>query len=228
MYSAIIVDDEYPARVLLNDYLSKIPSIHVAGIFKNALEASSFLQDNKVDMLFLDIQMPGLSGIELIRSLPVPTRIILTTAYPDYALEGFELSVTDYLLKPIRFERFLTAVNKAIHSLRTENASSENRTIIKIKADQKVHLVNPDDILYIEGLKEYVRIHFLTEKLVTLESLKNLESELPSQFMRIHKSYIINTHKIKSVTGNQVEIGDIYIPIGKTYREITLNELLGK
>ena len=156
-YSTIIVDDEYPARVLLNDYVTKVPSLEVAGIFKNALEASSFLQVNDVDIVFLDIQMPGLSGIDFIRSLTHPPKVILTTAYADYALEGFEISATDYLLKPIRFERFLVAVNKAIHSIRNERKQTDPRTIIKIKADQKVvnlHLIsverlNPMGIDYV-------------------------------------------------------------------------------
>lgn len=226
-YSCIIVDDEYPARVLLNDFASRIPNLEVQATFRNPIEAISFLQENNTDILFTDVQMPGISGIDLLRSLPNPPKTILTTAYSEYALESYELSVVDYLLKPFRFERFLVAVNKAIHALSLEHKTSATGEILKVKADQKIHLVNPASILYIEGFKEYVRIHLEGQKLITLESLKNLEETLPDYFMRIHKSFIINLRFLKAVSAHEVQVNGITLPVGKTYRDMIKSRLMG-
>jgi len=227
--SCIIVDDEHPARVLLKEYVSKVPQLELVGVFKNPVEAMSFIRDHTVDIFLLDIQMPELTGIEFIKSLTQKPKVIFTTAYSNYALEGYELDVVDYLLKPIRFERFLHAINKALDLLSLEQNQSPGTVeekILNLKADHKIHRVKISDINYIEGFKEYVRFHLPEEKIITLESLKKLEDELSDdQFLRIHKSYIINTRKVKSIYGNQVEIGDQYLPIGKSYREKVFDRL---
>lgn len=227
MMKCIIIDDEYPARVLLNEYASKIPELNVEASFKDPLEAISYLQDKSVDLIFLDIQMPQLGGVEFLKTLNNPPKVIFTTAYPDYAVEGFKLRVVDYLLKPIKFERFLEAVNKVSELLNLEkNRNTVSDDAIIIKADHRVYRLSYDEILYIEGMKEYVRFHVLDSKITTLESLIKLESILPqNQFYRVHKSYIVNKKMVKSLYANQLEIGESLIPVGKSYREEVIKKL---
>ncbi|UII25490.1 LytTR family DNA-binding domain-containing protein [Fulvivirga maritima] len=220
----IIIDDEHPARVLLTQYVSKMSQLELVGTFKNPVEALSFLNEQPVDIILLDIQMPELTGIEFLKSFTQKPKVILTTAYPNYALESYELDVLDYLLKPIKLERFINAINKALDLIKLEqktSSESPQKTTISIKADHKIHLVPISEIKYIEGLREYVRFHLQSgEKIIALESLKKLESELPSSlFIRTHKSYIVNKTVIKSIYGNQLQVGEIYIPIGKSYRD---------
>ncbi|MCB0504224.1 MAG: response regulator transcription factor [Cyclobacteriaceae bacterium] len=226
--SCIIIDDEHPARVLLKEYVSKIPYLRLLGVFKNGMEALEYLNQNGVDIILLDIQMPELTGVEFLKTIPHKTKTIFTTAYSNYALDGYELDVVDYLLKPIRFERFLQAINKAMELIKLENKQfvSTSQIVLSIKADRKIHRVPIQNIKFIEGLKEYVRFHLTNEKLIALESLKSLEELLPSdQFVRIHKSFIVNKEKIKAISGNQVQIDDSYIPIGKSYREGITNKI---
>ena len=226
--SCIIIDDEHPARVLLKEYVSKIPYLRLLGVFKNGMEALEYLNQNGVDIILLDIQMPELTGVEFLKTIPHKTKTIFTTAYSNYALDGYELDVVDYLLKPIRFERFLHAINKAMELIKLENKQfvSTSQIVLSIKADRKIHRVPIQNIKFIEGLKEYVRFHLTNEKLIALESLKSLEELLPSdQFVRIHKSFIVNKEKIKAISGNQVQIDDSYIPIGKSYREGITNKI---
>ena len=226
--SCIIIDDEHPARVLLKEYVSKIPYLRLLGVFKNGMEALEYLNQNGVDIILLDIQMPELTGVEFLKTIPHKTKTIFTTAYSNYALDGYELDVVDYLLKPIRFERFLQAINKAMELIKLENKQfvSTSQIVLSIKANRKIHRVPIQNIKFIEGLKEYVRFHLTNEKLIALESLKSLEELLPSdQFVRIHKSFIVNKEKIKAISGNQVQIDDSYIPIGKSYREGITNKI---
>ncbi|MEM6643877.1 MAG: LytTR family DNA-binding domain-containing protein [Bacteroidota bacterium] len=222
--NCVVIDDEQPARALIKEYINRVPSLNFVGEFKSPLEAIAFIQQQSPDVLFLDIQMPGLTGLEFIQTLTNPPFIILTTAYSQYAVEGFDLNVTDYLLKPIEFGRFLKAVNKV--ELKTAKVPNPNLTTPKeeeellLKADGEVHRIKINDIQYIEGMREYVSFFLKEKKLIVLESLTKLESTLPiTQFLRIHKSYIINLDAINSYNLNQVTIGQVQIPVGRNYKE---------
>ncbi|MCL6524272.1 MAG: LytTR family DNA-binding domain-containing protein [Thermoflavifilum sp.] len=231
----LIVDDEYPARVLLNDYAKKLPLLEVVGLCKTALEATAVIREQQIDLIFLDIQMPELTGLEFLQTLAQPPLVILSTAYADYALKGYELNVVDYLLKPFSFERFVQAVNKAAEWFQLkQQATTGNATpsadaskpFIVVKADYKLHRIFYDDILFIEGLREYVAFHTNSGKIITLESLRNLEETLPADmFIRVHKSYIVNKTKVKSLYGNQLDIAGQWIPIGKLYRDEVVKHL---
>ena len=219
----LIVDDEYPALVLLEDYISKMPELELVAKCENAMEANQHLKENNIDVMFLDIQMPDLTGLELLKSLKQKPVVILTTAYSEYALEGYELDVTDYLVKPFSFERFVQSVNKAKELIALKKGGKQG-TAAKphffVKADYKKVRINHEDILYIEGLREYVSIYTQDKRIITLEAMKNLETTLPNdQFIRVHKSYIIAIDKVNALVGNMVEIGNKQIPIGKIYRE---------
>ncbi|PHN04991.1 LytR/AlgR family response regulator transcription factor [Flavilitoribacter nigricans] len=234
----LIVDDEELARALLDNYVKRVPYLENVGMCANPLEAMQVLRSQKVDLIFLDIQMPELTGIEFLKTLPVKPLIIFTTAYKEYALEGFELDVVDYLLKPFRFERFLHAVNKAGKLLEPESpetaaapsptreAKPDAKDYLLVKADFKTYRIFYRDILYIESMKEYVAFHTPTGKTLSLGSLKSLEQELPSdQFMRIHKSYIVAKKQVSALEGNMVHIGQVKLPIGSSYRTTVMAEL---
>jgi two-component system, LytTR family, response regulator len=224
----IIVDDEPMARDVIRRYIQKLPTLKLVGEFGNAIDATLFLQEQPVDMIFLDIRMPQLSGIEFVRSQRTVPKIIFTTAHKEYAYEGFELDVIDYLLKPIRFDRFLRAVNKAFPQRQQEtetnawipNEESKPATsFIYLKADRKMIKVLLDDILYIESDKDYVKV--FTEKgyIITRQTTASVEAMLSeSQFTRIHRSFIVSLNKLKSFTAETVEIGNKALPIGKLYR----------
>lgn len=236
---SIIVDDEQLARELLERYINKLPNLELLKSCKTPLEAIDFLQSESVDLMFLDIQMPDLKGTELLQTLKHKPVVIFTTAYQEYALEGYQLDVIDYMMKPISFERFVQGVNKAadqINLLRnsekkpgtsgTGQPGKDDIKYIHLKAEHKVHKIKLTDILYIEGLREYVTFYMEDKKIIVLESLKKLEEMLPSdRFMRIHKSYIVNTEKISLLYGNQVKIRDIYIPVGKLYKNLVVEKL---
>ncbi|NQV02788.1 MAG: response regulator transcription factor [Bacteroidia bacterium] len=228
--NCLIVDDEQYARKLLAGYVDKIPHLHLTGVAKNAMEAMQLIQSVHVDLMFLDIQMPDLTGIELMKSLHARPVVIFTTAYKEYAIDGYQLDVIDYMLKPISFERFVQGVNKAAEMIRLRQIQSEPAAVetkpegdkgsfITLRADYKLYKVKVADILYIEGLKEYVTYYTIQRKFVVLESLHRLEEALPSNFIRVHKSYIINTDHVIALNGNQIELGKTRIPIGKTYAE---------
>ncbi len=244
MMNAIIVDDEPLALDVLETYVGKLDSINLVGRCQNALEALELLKKESVDLIFLDIQMPQLTGIDFVKSLSNPPLVIFTTAYPNYALEGFELNVIDYLLKPIAFDRFMKAVNKAsdqLELLRKEAApvaatpaaeSSEQKDFIFVKSDKKLIKIKYDDIIYIEGLKDYVIIRLAESRVITLQTMKSLETKLPlDKFKRIHRSYIVGLDKINAIVGNMVEViekkAPKHIPIGKNYREELL-EIVNK
>lgn len=228
MYRALIVDDEELARQLIASYLKRIQTIEVVGSCKNAVEALTILNRQPVDLLFLDIQMPGITGVEMIRTLVDPPAIILTTAYSEYALEGFELDVTDYLLKPFSFERFSRAINKAMVRLNNRNQPSptiqaESSNHLMVRADHKIHRIPYESILYIKSMQEYVAYYLTSGRIVALGSLKQLEGLLPPhQFLRVHKSYIIAINKVKSLEGNLLHLEDQKIPVGASYRENVL------
>ena len=229
----LIVDDEFHARKLLSEYVSKLPFLELAGMCSNVFEAMNFLQKEKIDILLLDIQMPEITGLEFARSLKNPPAIIFTTAYSEYAVESYELNVLDYLLKPIAFPRFLQAINKvvernegiamAIDAFTRETKPAENTEengSIIIKSGSKLFKINYADLIYIEGQREYVTFHTTKQRIVTLYSLKDLEEKLPSnQFVRIHKSYIVSLKHIDSVEKKSVQIAVKTLPIGDSYKD---------
>lgn len=239
MVNVIIVDDEPLAQDVLETYIEKIPELHLVKKCSNAFEANDALKNNKIDLMFLDIQMPQLTGIDFVKTLTSPPLIIFTTAYPNFAIEGFELNALDYLLKPISMERFMKSVNKAIDQLQlkkegaaTAGGEEEEIGYIFVKADKKLVKVNFADIIYIEGLKDYVIIRMDTSRVITLQTMKSLEDKLPlPTFKRIHRSYIVNVDKINAVVGNMIEVMEKnqakHLPIGKNYRDELL-EMINK
>jgi len=223
----IIIDDEKPARDLIKAYVKKVSHLELLGDFPNPIDAMATINNQQVDLVFLDIQMPGLTGLDYIKTLTVKPAIILTTAYPQYALEGYELDVLDYLMKPIPFERFLKAINKLQPSSQPATTQPANSApeYLYFKADGQKHRVEINSILYIEGLKEYVKVVTESGQLITLASLKNLEEELSHPFLRVHKSFIINKDKVSSYSNHQIVIKGNTIPIGKMYQEEVLKEM---
>ncbi len=223
----LVIDDEPPAREMLKQYISGVESLELAGVCSNAIEAINFLKDRPVDLLFLDIQMPQLLGTNLIRTLKSPPKVIFTTAYRKYAVEGFELDAVDYILKPISLERFLKAVNKVLQTNLSvnhattdskENHSEPNR-FLYFRVDRKMVKVMLNDILYIEGLKDYVRIFTAGKTIVTKHVLSTLEGMLPSdEFLRIHRSFIVAINKIDSYNADCIEIGKQELPIGRLFK----------
>ncbi len=223
----LVVDDEPLARKLLVDYIAKIPSLVLVGTCTNPLEAREVLQTKNVDLLFLDIQMPEITGINFLKTVKVHPMVILTTAYSEYALEGYELDVVDYLLKPITFERFLKAIEKV--NLRTtpvpvagetEHGKTSEQEFVFVKDGTKIIKVKYDDILYVEGLKDYVVIHTPTKKITSLQRMKAMETELPgAKFIRIHNSFIVALDAIESIQKNEVLIGGKLLPISDSYKK---------
>ena len=222
----LIVDDEHLARKLIENYLNKIPDMELVAQAKNAKEAWSRIADNQIDLMFLDIQMPDLTGLELMRSLTEPPAVIFTTAYADYALQGFELDAVDYLVKPFSFERFVQGVKKARARMNPEGKASVQKDHFFVKADYKWVKVMFDQVLYIEGMREYVAIHLPDKRLIVYQSMKKLAEMLePREFLRTHKSYIISMQHVSAVYGNTVQIGDKELPIGKSYKEAFMQKL---
>lgn len=228
MINTIIVDDEPLALEILEAHIANIPELNLVAKCNNALEANKALRELDVDLMFLDIQMPQLTGVEFLRSLSNPPLAVFTTAYAEYAVEGFNLEALDYLLKPISFERFLKAANKAIDKFKSEQTASlsadSGDDFFFVKSDKKMMKVYYRDILYIEGLKDYVIIRTETGRVITLQTMKSLVQKLPSDiFQRIHRSYILNLNKLKAIEGNMVELVEKgqtkLIPIGKNYRD---------
>ncbi len=224
----LLVDDEFLALQLLENFVKEVPELELVAKTKSPIEAQHILSRDRIDLLFLDIQMPTLSGVNLLKNLKNPPLTIFTTAYSDYALTAFDLNVVDYLLKPFSFERFLQAVDKAQRQLSTSNPIyiKDNPHFLSVKANSKIVKVFIDDILFIEGLKEYVKIVCATENIVTFERLKNLEVILPAnQFLRVHKSYIINTAKVTAIEGNLLTIGTHFIPISRGKKEMVVRRI---
>lgn len=227
MIKTLIVDDEPLAQDIIETYVNQLPNLELVAKCSDAIAANQVLQNNEVDLIFLDIQMPQLTGIEFMKSLSNPPLVVFTTAYSEYAVEGFEMDAVDYLLKPISIDRFMKAVNKVEDRLKDKQGGanmSVNEDHFFVKADKKLVKVNFNDILYIEGLKDYVIIRQEEGRVITLQTMKSLESKLPANnFKRIHRSYIVNTTKINALVGNMVEIKEKgenkNIPVGKIYRE---------
>lgn len=227
----LVVDDEPPAREIIRHYVEELPGLTMAGECANALHAFAFLQQQPVDLVFLDIRMPQLNGNDFLKSLKHPPKVIFTTAYADYALEGYELDVVDYLLKPVPFDRFLKAVNKAFPSGNGKPAAEtreEKKTeaFVYFRADRKMVKVMLADILYIESMKDYVKIVTTQGTLITKQSISSVEEMLPEKvFARVHRSFIVSIAQIKSFTSELIEIGKTEIPIGKLYRNEALKSL---
>jgi two-component system, LytTR family, response regulator len=227
----IAIDDEPLALEIIKNYSEKVPFLDLIKTFDNALESIDFLKNNKVDLLFLDIQMEELTGIQLLNILNPKPNVIFTTAYDSFAIKGFELDAVDYLLKPISFERFLKAANKVYEKLMVESMI-ENKTrevsnnhvleedYLFLKTEFRLEKVCFSDILYIEGMGDYLRIVTPVKRLMTLQSFKKMEDLLPSnKFYRVHKSYIVALEKIENIEKGRIKIGDKHIPIGDTYRK---------
>jgi DNA-binding LytR/AlgR family response regulator len=222
--NCIAIDDEPPARTLIKGFISKVPYLKLLNTFKDGLSGIEFLKSNDVDLIFLDIEMGGLSGIQLLKSLNKKPKIIITTAYRNYAIDAFDLDVTDYLLKPLSFERFLKAVDKVYNQLWKEKEPLSNqlpeKDFIFVKTEYKMQRINFDDILYIEGLYEYLMIVTKTSKIATLQSFKNIEKLLPkSNFIRVHKSYIVALDKIDNIEKHTIKILGKEIPIGDKFKK---------
>lgn len=222
-----IIDDEPLAVELLKSYVEKTSYLKLCGAYNSAVEAMRYLRDNPVDVLFLDIQMPELSGLEFASLLPRQTKIIFTTAFSQYALEGYKVNAIYYLLKPISYEDFEKAAQKALDVFTSHAASFQDADdrFIFIKSDYKLQRVSFDDILYIEGLKDYVRLYLEDgEKIMSLMNMKKLEEYLPSpEFMRVHRSYIVHMTKVKTVDRMRMVFGENYIPISESYKDAILN-----
>ena len=230
----LIVDDEPLARDALATLAGKIPELEIAGQCQDAVEALQFLRGGNIDLVFLDIQMPELTGLEMLRSLSSPPKVIFTTAYRQYAVEAFELDVVDYLVKPISLERLLRAVNRYYDRMKTNPAGTVSREsntggIVKIYSDKKTHKTHTSEILFVEGLKDYALVHTEKGRLITRQTMKNLERLLaPYDFVRVHRSWIVPFGRISSWTNHSVTAGDKDIPIGKTYRKTVLDYLENK
>jgi two-component system LytT family response regulator len=230
----LVVDDEPPAREILRRYVQEVPTLQLAGECANAVQALAVLQQQSIDLLLLDIRMPQLNGTDFLRILQHPPKTILTTAYSDYALEGYDLDVIDYLVKPIRFDRFLKAVNKAFPLNGRPPVIKEevipdkkNESFVYFRADRKMIKVMLDDVLYIESMKDYVKVFTINEVIITKQSISSVEAMLPANlFARSHRSFIVAVNRIKSFTHELVEIEKTEIPIGKLYRH-GIMKLLG-
>ena len=225
MIRCAVIDDEPLARQLLRGFISKVPILTLEGEFSNPLKAIEGISKNPVDVIFLDVQMPQLSGIDFLKSITKRPYVILTSAYKEYALEGFELDVVDYLLKPFEFNRFLKAVNKLSDLFEKQTvtyAEGSNATqpdFLFLKDGSKLVKINFDSLLYIEGLGDYVKLVTKTKTITSLQTMKKLETQLPNYFVRIHNSYIISIRAIDSIQHNNVQIGDRLLPIGITYKK---------
>ncbi|MBC7913092.1 MAG: response regulator transcription factor [Pyrinomonadaceae bacterium] len=228
MIRCLVVDDEPLALDILTDYIDKVPFLKLVSATTSAFDALAIAQNQEIDLIFLDVQMPELTGIQFLKIINGKCNVILTTAYSQYALDGYELDVADYLLKPIAFDRFYKSVLKVQNSLQPITAQANTGKLIDntinpfifVKTEHRIQKIYLDDILYIEGLKDYISIFTKTERVITLQHMKKMEEILPSgRFIRVHKSYIVSLDKIESIERSRIQICDKTIPIGDTYRD---------
>lgn len=228
MIRCIVVDDEPLAIELLEDFIRKVPFLQLTHTCESALEALEILKKGNVDLMFLDIKMPDINGLDLLKSLKRPPVVIFTTAYSEYAVESYNLDAVDYLLKPIPFDRFLRAVNKAREYIEEIHVEPQSETLtekaekdyIFVKANYQILKINFRDILYLEGLKDYVKIYCGSKPVITNQSMKYFEEKLPAKtFVRVHRSFIVSMDKIASITKNRIVIGDKYIPVSGSFKE---------
>jgi DNA-binding LytR/AlgR family response regulator len=228
----LIIDDEPPAREIIRRYIEQVPTLELTGECANAIQAFTLLQQQPVDLMFLDIRMPQLNGNDFLKTLKNPPKVIFTTAYPDYAVEGYELDVIDYLMKPIPFDRFLKAVNKAYQQtgVKAESPASPDEkkkdSFVYFRADRKMVKVMLQDILYIESMKDYIKVFTTGGTIITKQSISSVEAMLPEKdFIRSHRSFIVSAKHIKSYTSELIEIHDTEIPIGKLFRNEVMKTL---
>ena len=226
MVTVIAIDDEPLALQLIVDYIQMTPDLMLAGQFENPLDAAQYISNNPIDIVFTDIQMPGLNGIEFTRSMVNGPVVIFTTAFSKYAIEGFKLDIADYLLKPFTYEEFLTSVHKAERMIRSTTKPADdilsNSEFLFLKSDYKIKRINFQNILYVEGLKEYVKVYTMhsDKPILSLSSLKILEIKLPAgKFMRVHRSFIVNLEKIETIDRSRIVFGKKFIPIGDQYKD---------
>lgn len=224
MHKCIIIDDEEPARLLLNDYCSKIEDIEVVGMYKSPLKAIPELENGTVDILLLDINMPDISGIDFLKTLQHPPKVIFTTAYREYAVEGFNLEVVDYLLKPIEFFRFIKAINKVRQLLTPSVTDKKLKNLtgsIQLKSNKKIYKIDLKDVIFIKSHSEYVMYHTRSHgKLMVYGTMKSVTDVLPvSHFLRIHRSYVVNRSFIQYMEGNQIVLEKERLPLGESYKE---------
>lgn len=220
----LIADDEPIARDILTEYVSKVPTLELVGACSNALEVFAMLNKQGVDLLLLDINMPEVTGVDLLRSLKEPPMVIFTTAYSEYAIESYELNAIDYLLKPIAFDRFIKAVNKAQDATATQDPISITHTsdnAIFVRSDGKHIRVELSELLLIEGVKDYVRLHLQSGSILVHSTMKNIEEQLTAynDFIRVHRSYLVNLKHIKEIEGNMLKLGDTTVVVGNTYKD---------
>lgn len=226
----IIADDEPIARDILQEYTSKLQDVNVVGVCKNALEVFSLLSKEKVDMLLLDINMPEITGIELLKTLREPPLVIFTTAYAEYAVESYELNALDYLLKPISFDRFVTAINKAKdYKVKVSDSSYNDDKSIFIKSDGKLVKVELAQLILIEALKDYVKLHTIDKAIIVHSTMKYMEGQLSSyqSFIRVHKSYIVNVGFVEELEGNMLKLKEHRVVVGSTYKD-KINDIIGR
>ncbi len=227
--TCVIVDDEPIAREIITSFVQKTSSLKLIKTCKNAMEAVNFTQENNVDLFFLDINMPEINGLSLAKIIGDKSKIIFTTAYRDYAVDGFNLNVVDYLLKPIAFERFFEAiqkVNSAFIPLEIKEKSIESKNYIFVRSDRKMVKINFEEILYIESLGDYLKVFLENKTVITRETMNNIESKLLiNKFIRIHRSYIVSLNKISSYTNEFIEINKKALPISRSYKESVLQKL---
>lgn len=232
MLKCIIVEDEVLAQDVLKSHLARLGSLELAGTYRNALEAEAALSSREIDIMFLDIRLPGMTGLQFLSGLKESPLVVLTTAYAEYALESYEFNVIDYLLKPISFERFSRAVGKILDNRLFSAAAKEGDLFsddhIFIRSNSKFFRVNFSEILFIEGSRDYLKVHTPDYSLITHQTMNDLEKSLPSrQFIRVHKSYIVALRHIRSIYGNSIELGKITIPIGVSYKDSVMH-LIGR
>lgn len=228
MINCIVVDDEPLARELMVSYIDQVPELACTGTYASAIEAFAALHTHAVDVIFLDIEMPGITGLSFVRSLKKSPKVIFTTAYTEYAVDAFEIEATDYLVKPVTFERFLKAVQKVgLHKAVSPPASpAPEVTAVFLKVDRRLVKFNFAEIVYIEGLGDYLKVHTASQSHITYMTLTKLETLLPaSRFVRIHRSTIVNTDYIQFIEGNFVNVGKAELPIGLTYRDSLLKRI---
>jgi len=219
-YSCIIIEDEPLALEKTKDFVNKVPFLNLTATFDNALTGLTYLNNNKVDLLFLDINMDELTGIELLESSNINSQVIITTAYQEYALKGYELQITDYLLKPFSFNRFLQAVNKAQENL-SQRTADKQVDFIFVKTENRLVKIMLNEIVYIEGMRDYRRIHTVNKKVMTLQNFSEFENSIPASLVcRVHKSYMVALNKIESIERSRIKIADQVIPISETYKEV--------
>ncbi|MCW3083310.1 MAG: two component transcriptional regulator, LytTR family [Bacteroidetes bacterium] len=220
--NCVIIEDEPLAMERTKSYVLKLPHLQLLATFDNSMEALAFLKSNLVDLIFLDINLGEISGIQLLEASGTKAEVIITTAYNEYALKGFELNVTDYLLKPFTFERFYQAVERVENELSKSHVAGDKKFIF-VKTEYRLEKIQLDEILYIEGMRDYRRIHTVNKRIMTLQTFKDLEKEIPASIIcRVHKSFMVSIAKIDSVERDRIKINEVYIPVSETYKKTFL------